>query len=835
MRITRTQTLLLRLCTCLLMTVSLTHAAQGDAGSKPFHCPDEHVYIYCGELHSNLDYYGYPKPLYGYGSIQVYGPEVHEHLDKCGKGKITRRWKIKHHYDWYWCEQTIHIKEPHGSYGSFDGHKDVHWPKDYDMKECEGDMHPDHLPHGYNWPKFQHHGCAKLGLRYADKVYPYSHGHHGYGYGYGHRPCKVVHRTWELIDWCQYNSHYGSYGHPSGKWTYVQKIYLHDHEAPEITSCPDNIKVEVSDCDAGKVYVEIPKITAKDNCGEVYYAHSRKFLGADDYSSSHNSQGGGVNYSGPDASGYFHPGKTLVTLKAFDICGNKDECEFIVEVVAKDNVPPSVIGISSVTASLMMADTNDGTIEIWPEEFNSSSYDNCTAPEDLKFRLEPSTFTCEDYGPNEVKFIVEDEAGNSAYITVEVIIQANSFPCLGGVVSGNVMADANQGVDQVEVTLMQGMTQMTDAQGAFQFDDIPLGQEIYISGHKDTDPLRGVDMYDYAILSLHVDGYKEIEDPKRLIAADIDGSGVIDFMDLRAMRRLITGIDQNFTSNTSWKIYDARFEFADTTNPLTVELPAYYEIKPYNGGDMRIEFEAIKIGDVASAHLSAPVEEDAGVGESILVVKDRVAAPGEVFSVPFTFDQERSANSISFTLDLDPTQVEIMEIDGGSLEQKGHLDFVQAEEGDLAAIWYSLGERTFNPDEVLFAVTLRATRSVALSRGMQINSTLADAKTFGISQGDSDIQLRYQSPDLGEELKLYQNSPNPFKEETNIAFYVAEPGQVQLTIKDANGKTFYRHSANYAKGLQQVTVRRSELRASGLLFYELQQGNLRRTKKMLQL
>ena len=42
--------------------------AASELGGNPFHCPEEHVYIYCGELHDDYDYYGYPKAAYGYGS-----------------------------------------------------------------------------------------------------------------------------------------------------------------------------------------------------------------------------------------------------------------------------------------------------------------------------------------------------------------------------------------------------------------------------------------------------------------------------------------------------------------------------------------------------------------------------------------------------------------------------------------------------------------------------------------------------------------------------------------------------------------------------------------------
>ncbi|NND31601.1 MAG: hypothetical protein HKN76_03350, partial [Saprospiraceae bacterium] len=157
MSLTTTRSFLQYGCVLAIFCTSLTSSISAMGGS-PYQCPKEHVYINCGELHSDYDYYGYPKATYGYGSqITIHGPYTEEYLDKCGRGKIIRKWKIKYHYETYWCEQTIHITDPYGSSG-FDGNHDVHWPKDYHMKDCHGTMHPDYLPYGHNWPEFKHHG-----------------------------------------------------------------------------------------------------------------------------------------------------------------------------------------------------------------------------------------------------------------------------------------------------------------------------------------------------------------------------------------------------------------------------------------------------------------------------------------------------------------------------------------------------------------------------------------------------------------------------------------------------------------------------------------------------
>ena len=814
-----------------LIFSTVTMASEMDG--LPFHCPKEHVYINCGELHSNYDYYGYPKAAYGYGKITIHGPYTEEYLDKCGRGKIIRKWKIKYHYDWYWCTQTIHISDPHGK--TFDGYHDVHWPKDFHKKKCDANLHPDHLPYGFNWPEFKHKGCSKLGLRYTDKAHPYSshqHGNQGYGSGYNyHHPCKVIFRTWELIDWCQYTGH-GYGGHYKGRWTYVQKIYIYDDVAPEITFCPEDITADGGDCDGKKVYVKIPKVQAKDDCGEVYYSYTRKHLGhkSSHYGSSYS--GGTVKYGGNDASGHYEPGKTLVTFTAFDICGNSTKCDFIVDVVAVDTKPPTVISISSITASLMMTDTNEGMVEIWPEEFNSSSYDNCTDQKDLKFSLEPSVFTCEDFGSNEVKFTVTDKAGNSAYVLVEVIIQANAFPCLGGEVSGTVLSDQGNAVKEVEVTLTGGQMKMTDDSGAFVFDNIPLGEELTISPFKDSDPMEGIDMYDYSLLSLHVEGIRLLKDPRKLIAADIDGNKRIDHDDLFAMERLIFGIDQKM-ENTSWKFYKRGFIFPDTIDPLLVEIPTAFEVGVYNGEDMSLQFEGIKIGDLGTLEKNSDVLSDVA-GENSLLVEDQFLLSGDEIKVPLVLEKDAEANLLSFALDLDPKMAEMVLIDGQSLQNKGILNFIDptGEGRQVVVSWFSEEGQFFKAGDVVMELTIRAKQQISLSKTLQLKPSVVEAKTEGES-GSQKMKLVFSKNLHRDDLVLYQNSPNPFNDYTTIGFYLPEAGEAVLVVRDANGKELLTNRGTYHKGYQEITLNRSNLPVNGLVFYQLESRGVTHTRKMV--
>ncbi|NND07717.1 MAG: hypothetical protein HKN87_15175 [Saprospiraceae bacterium] len=832
-----TRTFVKCLATGYLALFYLTMAfAESAPGGSAWTCPEEHVYINCGELHDDLSYYGAPKATYGYGhEVHIEGPYEHKYLDKCGLGKITRKWKIKYHYEWYWCEQTIHIKAGYG--GTFDGHHDVWWPKDYHMKTCEKSLHPDYLPGGYNWPEFKHKGCSKLGLRYEDKVHPYSnHSQGGYGYDHHGNPCKVIFRTWELIDWCQYDSHYGKthYGKIPGRWEYIQKIYIYDDHAPEIKVCPENIEVSSGDCEGKKTYVEIPPVEATDNCGDVYYAYTRKHLGYDPYHNGYGSSSSGINYSGNNASGYYEPGQTIVTYKAYDVCGNTTTCEFVVTVTAEDTKPPRVLAITSLTVSLVQSDSNDGKIEVWPSEFNTSSSDNCTPAEDLKYELEQSVFTCEDYGTNQVKFTVTDEAGNSDYAIVQVIVQANSFDCIGGTVAGNIVADDGSGVDNVEVTIMDEMHDMTDLEGAFTFENLPLGRELTIQPYKNSDAREGVDMYDYALLMLHVEGIREITDPHKLMAADVDNNHVIDSEDLLALQRVIIGIDRSFPNNTSWKFVSMAYDFPDSLSVLDVDMPEQHPFSLLEKSEMHMDFRGVKVGDLGS--IVEPTVGGDVENEVSLVISDQIAEANEVLTVPFSFDKATRTNALSFTLNLDHTQLDLVNIREGSLAKAGTLTFIPVDkQGDfIAATWYASEEVAFNADENLFELVVRAKRDMYLNHAVQISSAFAPAVSGGESVGTQVLILTTKDLDMNQQgLALFQNRPNPFKAETSIGFHMPEAGNADLRIMDSHGKMVLQREAYFGKGYQEMRIEKADLSTDGLLFYQLTHNGITKTKKML--
>ena len=83
-----------------------------------------------------------------------------------------------------------------------------------------------------------------------------------------------------------------------------------------------------------------------------------------------------------------------------------------------------------------------------------------------------------------------------------------------------------------------------------------------------------------------------------------------------------------------------------------------------------------------------------------------------------------------------------------------------------------------------------------------------------------------------EGMRVAQNYPNPFAEQTDIIFELPETLSTTITIQDNTGKVIAQHTAQYGKGLNLYTFNQNNLTA-GVYYYTISAGNFSTSKKMI--
>jgi hypothetical protein len=113
-----------------------------------------------------------------------------------------------------------------------------------------------------------------------------------------------------------------------------------------------------------------------------------------------------------------------------------------------------------------------------------------------------------------------------------------------------------------------------------------------------------------------------------------------------------------------------------------------------------------------------------------------------------------------------------------------------------------------------------------------MNSVVTTAEAYNSNLEVTDLNLEF-TEQLGKEVVLMQNRPNPFTESTIITFVLPEDGPATLTVYDISGRLLKKVNGNFNAGNNNIELRAEELESTGVLYYQLESGAYKATKKMI--
>ncbi len=785
-------------------------------------CPND-LTITCTEDISDLSVFGVAH-IVDNCSATLDSTEVID-ISSCGEGAITRTFTATDQSgNQTQCVQTISVIN-----GDPFDENDIVWPGDVTLETCGAGTDPEDLPDGLQEPQILSEDCTMVAYNYDDHLFDIAF-----------PACYKILRTWTVIDWCQYDPNDPD---AEGRFSDVQVIKVEDNEAP-IMDCPDDIVAPVStNCNTGTVTLD--PLTADDCNPNVLITNNSPYADA-----------GGANISGE-----YPLGQTIVTITASDRCGNTTTCEVMVTV--EDLSAPSPVCIVGISASLVEMN-GEIMATINADAFDGGSTDNCTSPEDLDLLIRvagdgptntpPTTsqlvFNCEDVGSQVIEFWAVDEEGNGDFCTTYVLIQDNMNLCpattTSGMIAGSINTEMGETVEDVMVYInAPGNNQsMTNIDGTFEFLGIPFGFDYALVPEKNDQVTNGVNTLDMIKISRHILGVQKLDSPYKMIAADVDGSGSISVLDLVHMRKLILNVSENFPNNTkSWKFIPADYEFTDDTNPFADDYPTASSINDFDVSEMYTDFIGVKMGDVDNSaqpnSLFAPTNDD-NSNNLVINTENTYLPQGEEIEVPFSVSDMQNINGYQFTLNVDLDQVDIVEVLEGDLPEMNEDNFgIAMEDGWITTSWNAAPDAELAEDTRLFTLVLRAKTDIEVANVIELTSDVTAAEAYDTDDKQSGVDLNFSqnvtaaNTVQAEGYELYQNTPNPFRDQTTIAFDLAEAGYAVLTIYNAAGTELYRKEGQYAAGRNSIMIQRHDLNASGVVYYKLQTKQFEATKKMV--
>lgn len=184
---------------------------------------------------------------------------------------------------------------------------------------------------------------------------------------------------------------------------------------------------------------------------------------------------------------------------------------------------------------------------------------------------------------------------------IENITQCQSSPNYISI-SGKIDSwkESTKGV-QIDGMRINGYSvNQVDTNGYYYFKYTELTES---SQHKPIEPyaneqmLRGVTMADIIKIQRHILGLEPFKTPYQWIAADVNNSTTITALDLIQIRKVVLGVQENFTNNSSWRFTAQDYAF-QTASPLEEDFDAKISFNVCSEDMFKVNLIAIKVGDV---------------------------------------------------------------------------------------------------------------------------------------------------------------------------------------------------------------------------------------------
>jgi hypothetical protein len=721
---------------------------------------------------------------------------------------------------------------------------DLVWPADLEVNFCGQALEPDALAENPRFvvgsKPFVHREdfCAQVGMTYDEWEFDFDAG------------CKKIVRLWKVIDWCQAET-------VLNPWMWEQIIKVIDTEGPQITAGPFNFCVIAENC-TESVTLEA---FATDNCatGEQLRWDWEVFPFGDRTNPIRNTQS---NLRGesltltrtfpltPDG-GPAHIIKYVVE----DGCSNKTTRE--VEFRIRDCKKPTPICFNGLAVDLM---PTSGMADVAAVLFNAGSYDNCTAQPDLRYRIErlsegngvdvPNntvlTVTCDDLGSLQIRFWVIDQYGNADFCETYLLVQNNmGADCddITGDIAGKVFTESNEGIEEAKVEVrtngLVSKESMTNVAGNFTVK-APMHNSYVVEPFRNDNAANGVSTLDILLIQRHILGIENLSSAYKLIAADANKTGTITAADLVEIRKVILGKADMFAGNTSWRFVPTDYVFANPANAPAETFPESRVINPLSGNMVNENFYGIKIGDVNGSAKANSQSVSGSISRSRsldLNVADMNLVAGNDYEVAFRASDIANVLGYQFTLNFRPEVVDFAGFEAGALNvTEENFGFTMLKDGMITTSWNTTAPVAVTGDEVLFTLTFRAKTNAMLSEVLTANSRFTSAEAISLEGGEIGLNLVFNTENgavAAGTYELYQNVPNPFANETRINFSLPETMDAVLTVFDVSGKAVKVIRGNYAKGLNGINISKADLPAAGVLYYQLEAGTFKATKKMI--
>lgn len=171
---------------------------------------------------------------------------------------------------------------------------------------------------------------------------------------------------------------------------------------------------------------------------------------------------------------------------------------------------------------------------------------------------------------------------------------------VSGTIAGYVYSVSGNPVGGIQVMLSgdaEGNT-ITDENGHYQFNDLPLNSSFALHLQRESAAIEGMDVIDLLEVIRHIQNTKILGEPGQLLAADVDNSGDISVIDVIKMQKVLLNLETTFNVPNNWTFIPVEQDFENPASPFSLIIPQDFDYAIESQALTDLSFIAIKEGDV---------------------------------------------------------------------------------------------------------------------------------------------------------------------------------------------------------------------------------------------
>ena len=166
-------------------------------------------------------------------------------------------------------------------------------------------------------------------------------------------------------------------------------------------------------------------------------------------------------------------------------------------------------------------------------------------------------------------YIKENACGCNSFLEIKTTCLGDTVNCNPTfTISGTIQTSINKPIPGVSVQLSGEVasSMLTNENGIYSFEDLPIG-EYYIEATKTGDYINGVTLVDASLILQHAtDTLSLLNDPYKVLAADIDLSQSITNTDGDLVKQLAQGAIDIWDAVDAWGFIRSSFDFGTAIN-----------------------------------------------------------------------------------------------------------------------------------------------------------------------------------------------------------------------------------------------------------------------------